>query len=100
MCVHPPSIFPSPSYKVLFKLSAPRLSSFPLRFLPKGCSNLPTAFLRKSLCPSPNLPLSYRAVPGHGASPGPHPSLPPWGRASPWGSPGPGLAREVSHPTW
>lgn len=69
--VHTLSIFPSPSYKVLFKLPAPGLSSFPLQFLPKGCSSLFPAFLRKSLCPSPDLSLWSWAVPGHGASPGP-----------------------------
>lgn len=76
MCVHTPSIFPSPSYKALFKLSTPGLSSFLLRFLPKGCSGLPPAFLRKSLCPAPNLPLWSRAVPGHGASPHPRYQVP------------------------
>lgn len=71
MPVHTPSIFPSPSYKVLFKLLAPVLSSFPLRFLLKGCSSL-----------SQKEPLS---VPG--------PSLPPWGQA------GTGAGEEVSHPS-
>lgn len=67
-CVFIPKIFPSLSSKVLFKLSAPRLGSFPLWFLPKACSS-------PAISPF-SCPFGGAAVPT--------PSLPPWGRAGTW----------------